>query len=179
MKPPCVSCYYSGSKCIIPDRGRSRKYTVERADGPSIQQAETQNPSPRLASSAVCDENLIQRGQESGEASDEDMHEVDENTEMGLRNPSDALHILTRSGSAISGENRPRGGHQYVLDPDYAEHRSVESGENSTVGVSHVAKPNHCDRDSSFGKQRSILDNYELTQIGVVHPDEVSQLLTM
>ncbi|KAF5521048.1 hypothetical protein CGCA056_v008765 [Colletotrichum aenigma] len=98
---------------------------------------------------------------------------------MGLRNPSDALHILTRSGSAISGENRPRGGQQYVLDPDYAEHRSVESGENSTVGVSHVAKPNHCDRDSSFGKQRSILDNYELTQIGVVHPDEVSQLLTI
>ncbi|KAF4894830.1 hypothetical protein CGCF415_v012175 [Colletotrichum fructicola] len=107
------------------------------------------------------------------------MHEADENTEMGLRNPSDALHILTRSGSAISGENRPRGGHQYVLDPDYEEHEPVDSGANSAVGVSHVAKPKHRDRDSSFGEQRSILDNYELTQIGVVHPDEVSELLTI
>ncbi|KAE9583536.1 hypothetical protein CGMCC3_g414 [Colletotrichum fructicola] len=98
---------------------------------------------------------------------------------MGLRNPSDALHILTRSGPAMSRENRPRGGHQYVLDPDHAEDGSVESGANSALGVSQVAKPNHRNRGSSFGEQRSILDNYELTQIGVVHPDEVSELLTM
>ncbi|KAF4487270.1 hypothetical protein CGGC5_v005026 [Colletotrichum fructicola Nara gc5] len=98
---------------------------------------------------------------------------------MGLRNPSDALHILTRSGPAMSRENRPRGGHQYVLDPDHAEDGSVESGANSALGVSQVAKPNHRNRGSSFGEQRSILDNYELTQIGVVHPDEVSELLTI
>ncbi|KAK1850354.1 alpha-ketoglutarate-dependent -dichlorophenoxyacetate [Colletotrichum chrysophilum] len=176
MKPPCVACYYSGSKCIIPDRGRSRKYAVERADGASIQQAETPNPSPRLASSAVNDDGLIQRGQEGEEASDEDMHEVDENTEMGLRNPSDALHILTRSDPATSGGNRPRGGHQYVLDPEDAAPGPVGSEADSAGGKGrHVAKP----RNGSLGERRSILDEYELTQIGVIHSDNVLELLTI
>ncbi|KAH0425847.1 hypothetical protein CcaCcLH18_10716 [Colletotrichum camelliae] len=120
------------------------------------------------------------QGQEAGDASDEDMHEVDENTEMGLRNPSDALHILTRSGPAVSWENRPRGGHQYVLDPDYAEERSVEPEADSAAGrVSHVEERNHRDVDGSLREQRSILDDYELTQIGVIHPDEVSELLAI
>ncbi|KAK2760546.1 alpha-ketoglutarate-dependent -dichlorophenoxyacetate [Colletotrichum kahawae] len=142
--------------------------------------AESPKPSPRLASSAVNVEGFIQQGQEAGDASDGDMHEVDENTEMGLRNPSDALHILTRSGPAVSWENRPRGGHQYVLDPDYAEERSVESEADSAAGrVSHVEKRNHRDVDGSLREQRSILDDYELTQIGVIHPDEVSELLAI
>ncbi|EQB46667.1 hypothetical protein CGLO_14299 [Colletotrichum gloeosporioides Cg-14] len=104
------------------------------------------------------------------------MHEVDENTEMGLRNPSDALHILTRSGPATSGENRPRGGHQYVLDPEDAEPGPAGSEADSAGGRGcHVAKPRH----GSFGERRSILDEYELTQIGVLHSDDVLELLTI
>ncbi|KAL3290647.1 C6 transcription factor [Colletotrichum asianum] len=104
------------------------------------------------------------------------MHEVDENTEMGLRNPSDALHILTRSDPATSGENRPRGGHHYVLDPEDAEPGPVGSEADSAGGRGrHVAKPRH----GSFGGRRSILDEYELTQIGVIHSDDVLELLTI
>lgn len=105
---------------------------------------------------------------------------TDENLGMALRNPSDALHILARSGEGqpdppIGEDPSAYGGSESVADAaTYPSTTGPSSLARSTPARTHFFPAPDNNRPTT-----TILDDYELVQRGLLHPSELPELLHM
>ncbi|KAH6886347.1 C6 transcription factor [Thelonectria olida] len=172
LKPPCVSCHDTGSDCVLAERraGRSLDAPARAADatptaGGASPALET-NEHPRSRCSSGMDNNDYQE-----EATDENMG-------MELRNPSDALHILARSGEGqpdrpvgerLSGYDGPTPAADAATYPSTTGPSSLA---NSTPARAHFFHAPNNNRPTT-----TVLNDYELVQRGLLHPSELPELL--
>lgn len=113
-----------------------------------------------------------QEEREEQEADDEDLR-------MELRNPSDALHILARSGESSSQKDPS-------ARPSASEIQSKGNrpGHASGSGPAHPASGTHAAGQGASDPNYEIpsnmvLDDYELVRRGLLHPSVLPELLHM
>ncbi|EXF75749.1 hypothetical protein CFIO01_05345 [Colletotrichum fioriniae PJ7] len=172
MKPPCVSCYYSGNDCVVSPSRRSRK---ARRDHNTQASPSSVEPSPEPASprSSVFVPSTNEDSCDEDEATGPDDH-----NDMELRNPSDALQILARSRNKASTKNpiarRPTSHHTNTMPSAKSREALVRPEEASGSSSRIETSPSKCMTDTMSG-----LNNFELIRRGVLHLDKASELLDM
>lgn len=173
-KPPCVACHHSGSECIL---------VASRRGGPFRQQHQRGKRIPQPSASSTCeaangefdrtDLNTFRPGDDSDhQASDDD------GVPMELRNPSDALQILARSGDANSTEPLNRHSSPFESQHNVSHNHNQEAGPDAARLSSGALGTRYA---SSEGRKSTnkVLEEYELIKAGSLHPRLLPELLQM
>lgn len=182
MKPPCESCYRSGTSCVLVEsrRGaqfaRSRQAAAAKASSTPREMDMTEDDvvrpgratssGPAAKSSTQSDYcPFISEGEEDGY----ECVATDENLHMELRNPSDALEILeqTRGSSQRLGGSLSDRHSMPASTPSTIDRSSRLGG----VGQVRVRPPDL--------PKAMVLDEYELIRRGLLHPAALPELLLM
>ncbi|KAK1547663.1 hypothetical protein CPAR01_01630 [Colletotrichum paranaense] len=172
MKPPCVSCYYSGSECVVSSSRKSRKARRDHNTQASPSSVEP-SPGPASPRSSV----FVPSTNEDG-CNEDEVTGPDDHNDMELRNPSDALQILARSRNKVSTSNsithRPTSHHTNTMPSAKPRETLVRLEEFDGSGFRIETSGPKCMTDTMSG-----LNNFELIRRGVLRLDKASELLDM
>lgn len=190
-KPPCESCHRSNSECVLVHSrrglsGRKRKTppitmnpatdaehslqsctSVANADDPpsSVPGLGPHTPSDYCPGS-----------HDESNRSNSNNDDVDD-LHMELRNPSDALQILSQVRDSPQGTRT--GEHQWPT-PDARFSEAGTPQARSVLGsVTSTHFGNHGAASGDAEPSTTVLDDYELVQRGLLHPAVVPELLHM
>ena len=171
-KAPCVSCHISGSECILIDSRRGGNFRHKRSR--TLGNLERSTPSLKKFSTSK-----ETSGDESSNVhgpSQNLSHDIDSDLEQGsgdvlsmeLRNPSDALQILARSGET------------QAPSPSPARTALIQNATNIRNGFSRNRSTSLMQNIDAQQQPRAIpafFEDYELVQRGLLRPSLVSKLL--
>jgi hypothetical protein len=163
--PPCKSCLISGTDCVLVHsrRGQTSK---SRTLQTKIAQSSTRSAHEleSLPDSTTCVTHARKNPSAMGSATGDCSPTATEDAAaVALRNPSDALEILARSGDGL----RVRDGH---LSASY--HALADD----TPPFSFRAMTSH---NKDIPRKPAIFNDYELLKTGVLQASAVSELLQM
>ncbi|KAK0375201.1 hypothetical protein CLIM01_07423 [Colletotrichum limetticola] len=172
MKPPCVSCYYSGSECVVSSSRKSRK---ARRDHNTQASPSSVEPSPGPASPRS---SVFVPSTNEDSCNEDEVTGPDDHNDMELRNPSDALQILARSRNKVSTRNlithRLTSHHTNTMPSAKLRGTLVRLEEFNGSGFPIENPAPKCMTGTMSG-----LNNFELIRRGVLRLDKASQLLDM
>jgi hypothetical protein len=172
-KAPCVSCHFSGSECIVADSRRGGNFRHKRATL-TAGNLETLSPSLRR----TVPENVpLDKSCNVAEPSNSPLNDVVSTAEqesgdvlaMELRNPSDALQILARSGETQTSDQSP-------AQASNIQNSKVISDTLPRDGSAPLMRANEVQHRSRT--RPAFFDDYELVQRGLLRPSLVSELLS-
>ncbi|KAH7024690.1 uncharacterized protein B0I36DRAFT_416203 [Microdochium trichocladiopsis] len=169
--PPCLSCHQSGSLCVLVESRRGGYYRPRqgirrpketRGDATLARESHQVNESGNRATSARPSE---------GDEGESTSHGSEDELETELRNPSDALHILTRSHIEGNSKLPTSSASEAQLSParvvDAMQQPSPSSG--SSPGQ----------RQHARGLAGSSIRDLELIKGGLLPLDNVKELLSL
>lgn len=172
-KAPCVSCHFSGSECILADSRRGGNFRHKRATS-TAGNLETLSPSLRR----TVPENVpLDTSCNVAEPSNSPSNDVDSTAEqesgdvlaMELRNPSDALQILARSGETKTSDQSPA----HVSN---IENSNIISDTLTRDGSAPSMRANEAQHRNRT--RPAFFDDYELVRRGLLRLSLVSELLS-
>lgn len=170
-----MSCHISGSECILAESRRGGNFRHKRATS-TAGILETSLPSLRRSSAP--EEVLLSTSCQVLEPSQCPSNDGESGAEQGsgdvlameLRNPSDALQILARSGETQNSGQLP------------AQASNIRNAKNVQDGLSRDGLRSSLraiDSQLSNKTTPTFFEDYELVQRGLLRPSLVSELLFM
>lgn len=153
-EPPCKSCLISGTDCVLVHSRRGQTFKSRRLQTKIAQSSTRSAHEPEsLADPTTCLTNARENASAMGSAKgDFSPTATEDEAAIALRNPSDALEILARSGDGL----RVRDG----CLPASCHPTSASDGK-------------------GIPEKPLIFDEYELLRTGVLQASTVSELLQM
>lgn len=108
--------------------------------------------------------------------------ETSENMHLELRNPSDALQILTHTRNSSphtvsSSRDEWHTVEAQSVDGSASDHPSLYGHTHTKPGIDVNQEPR--ERHNNRRKPESVLDSYELVERGLIHPGVLPELLLM
>lgn len=174
-KAPCVSCHLSGSECILAESRRGGNFRHQRATSAA---GIIERSSSSLGRSSAPEEVPLSTSYKVLEPSQCPANEGDSGAKQGsgdvlameLRNPSDALQILARSGQTQNSSQSP------------VQTSNIQNATNIPDGLPRDGPRSSLraiDAQQSSKTTPTFFEDYELVQRGLLLPSLVSELLFM
>lgn len=171
-KVPCVSCHLSGSECILADSRRGGSFRHKRLQKSGNLETSTSS----LKKTSTAKEGSADASSDGQESRQSPSNDVDSDLEQGprdvlsmeLRNPSDALQILARSGETQMSSPSP------AQISHIQNSNNIQNGipRNGSVSSMRVTEAQQCTQIIP-----AFFEDYELVRTGLLRPSIVSELL--
>ena len=169
-----MACHHSGSECIL---------VASRRGGPFRQQHQPGKRIPRPSVSSpfeVGDSEYEMTGLEPFRPGDDrDQQASDGGVPMELRNPSDALQILARSGDTNSAEPLNHRASPFNSQHSVSHNHTQEAGSNLERLSRGAPRTGYASSEGRNQSTNKVLEEYELIKTGSLHPKLLPELLRM
>lgn len=170
-----MSCHNSGSECVLTQSrrgGNFRHYRRRSKTPPGLKPSMRVNLTGSSVSSLEPTDNASRPlGYFSGDEDSVAEQETGDVLAMDLRNPSDALQILARSGETHSS-NQPLNQSSFVTNSNGTTDSPPQDIGPAVSNLANASQDHRRPATTAF-------DDYELVQRGLLRPGQIPELLLM